>query len=227
MAQGLIRYRCFLPDLTEFAVPPCTGPNYQQSTSRSFAYTGLELRGEWRRGRDSNPRYGVNRTHDFQSCTFNRSVTSPQHSFNYLALPPVSKACRCPQNVSTRQYLRASASFRSNVSQGFITGKEQFLFLIRYGEHFLVVWQKRSGHRQTTAELVVFTTATAALGAALSSRFGAACQMVIVPRVSPVAINQPQVVKSAAVNDIDLSQAVIVDARLLKTFKAWPDEILQ
>src|SRR5581483_2177888 len=31
----------------------------------------------WRRGRDSNPRYGVNRTHDFQSCTFNRSVTSP------------------------------------------------------------------------------------------------------------------------------------------------------
>ena len=33
MAQGLIRYRCFLPDLTGFTVPPCTGPNYQQSTS--------------------------------------------------------------------------------------------------------------------------------------------------------------------------------------------------
>ena len=33
MAQGRIRYRCFLPDLTEFTVPPCTGPNYQQSTS--------------------------------------------------------------------------------------------------------------------------------------------------------------------------------------------------
>jgi hypothetical protein len=33
VAQGLTRYRCFLPDLTEFAVPPCTGPNYQQSTS--------------------------------------------------------------------------------------------------------------------------------------------------------------------------------------------------
>ena len=33
MAQGLTRYRCFLPDLTEFAVPPCTGPNYQPSTS--------------------------------------------------------------------------------------------------------------------------------------------------------------------------------------------------
>ena len=33
MAQGRIRYRCFLPDLTGFTVPPCTGPNYQQSTS--------------------------------------------------------------------------------------------------------------------------------------------------------------------------------------------------
>jgi hypothetical protein len=30
---GEIRYRCFLPDLTEFAAPSCTGPNYQQSTS--------------------------------------------------------------------------------------------------------------------------------------------------------------------------------------------------
>src|SRR5918992_1970877 len=27
------RYRCFLPDLTGFAAPSCTGPNYQQSTS--------------------------------------------------------------------------------------------------------------------------------------------------------------------------------------------------
>ncbi len=33
MAQGMIRYRCFLPDLTGFTVPPCTGPDYQQSTS--------------------------------------------------------------------------------------------------------------------------------------------------------------------------------------------------
>ena len=33
MAQGCFRYRCFLPDLTGFTVPPCTGPNYQQSTS--------------------------------------------------------------------------------------------------------------------------------------------------------------------------------------------------
>ena len=30
---GESRYRCFLPDLTEFTGPPCTGPNYQHSTS--------------------------------------------------------------------------------------------------------------------------------------------------------------------------------------------------
>ncbi len=33
MAQGNIRYRCFLPDLTGFAASPCTGPSYQQSAS--------------------------------------------------------------------------------------------------------------------------------------------------------------------------------------------------
>lgn len=31
----------------------------------------------WRRRRDSNPRYGLSRTHAFQACTFNHSVTSP------------------------------------------------------------------------------------------------------------------------------------------------------
>ncbi len=32
----------------------------------------------WRREGDSNPRDGIRRQHDFQSCTFNRSDTSPQ-----------------------------------------------------------------------------------------------------------------------------------------------------
>lgn len=41
-----------------------------------------------------------------------------------------------------------------------------------------------------------------------------------VSRVSQVAIRKPEVVKSAAVNDIDLSKAIIVDAHLLKTFRA-------
>src|SRR5262249_42070004 len=54
----------------------------------------------WRRGRDSNPRFGVNRTHDFQSCTFNRSVTSPLCNFNSLPRPPCSSIGGCLQNVS-------------------------------------------------------------------------------------------------------------------------------
>ena len=37
---GVCRYRCFLPDLTEFAGPPCTGPNYQQSTSWTIQALG-------------------------------------------------------------------------------------------------------------------------------------------------------------------------------------------
>ncbi len=83
------RYRCFLPDLTGFAAPSCTGPNYQQSTSvvekyqieRSSIYSRLLLptralthlaeRGGF------EPPVLFWSTHDFQSCTFNRSVTSP------------------------------------------------------------------------------------------------------------------------------------------------------
>src|SRR5690606_35128278 len=33
--------------------------------------------GSWRRGRDSNPRQGVNPEHAFQACDFNHSSTSP------------------------------------------------------------------------------------------------------------------------------------------------------
>ena len=32
----------------------------------------------WRRGRDSNPRYGFHRTHAFQACDLNHSSTSPE-----------------------------------------------------------------------------------------------------------------------------------------------------
>ena len=38
---------------------------------------GLAWKMMWRRRRDSNPRYGLSRTHAFQACTFSRSVTSP------------------------------------------------------------------------------------------------------------------------------------------------------
>ena len=33
----------------------------------------------WRRGRDSNPRYGVSRIHAFQACSLDRSDTSPKY----------------------------------------------------------------------------------------------------------------------------------------------------
>jgi hypothetical protein len=39
-------------------------------------------------------------THDFQSCTFNRSVTSPGRNFNYLCALPCSLNRQCLQNVS-------------------------------------------------------------------------------------------------------------------------------
>ena len=39
-------------------------------------------------------------THDFQSCTFNRSVTSPLCNFKQLPSPPHSSILGCLQNVS-------------------------------------------------------------------------------------------------------------------------------
>src|ERR1041384_2081658 len=59
----------------------------------------------WRRGRDSNPRYGVNRTHDFQSCTFNRSVTSPLREIGHLASLPCSINGQTAQSVSSEHFL--------------------------------------------------------------------------------------------------------------------------
>ena len=37
----------------------------------------IDLRMSWRRERDSNPRYGIHRTHAFQACTLSHSVISP------------------------------------------------------------------------------------------------------------------------------------------------------
>ena len=109
MAQGLIRYRCFLPDLTEFTVPPCTGPNYQQSTSRRLFHRVINtveqqamkvamvklaspksdsLHGG--EGGIRTPGTRIRGTHDFQSCTFNHSVTSPIRS---KIIKPLDSAC--------------------------------------------------------------------------------------------------------------------------------------
>ena len=122
MAQGLFRYRCFLPDLTEFTVPPCTGPNYQQSTSTSqrienrdsmiaifhppsrYDSTGGE-------GGIRTPGTRIRGTHDFQSCTFNRSVTSPARKFTGLRVLPCSLERRCLQNVSARDFFVVLAPY--------------------------------------------------------------------------------------------------------------------
>ena len=121
MAQGLIRYRCFLPDLTEFTVPPCTGPNYQQSTSHkrvNSRATQSEPRRLSRRSVISDRRNGgeggirtlgtlIRGTHDFQFSsysTFNRLFAIPSSEillplpcrlfvFGYRCLSDLYKSC--------------------------------------------------------------------------------------------------------------------------------------
>src|SRR5918993_830669 len=101
------RYRCFLPDLTGFAAPSCTGPKYQQSTSdfetyqveRSSIYSRLllptpALTHVAERGGFEPPVLFWS-THDFQSCTFNRSVTSPVCNFKNLRALPCSTDRQC------------------------------------------------------------------------------------------------------------------------------------
>lgn len=59
-------------------------PFLRRSTKKALSFlTELLL---WRREGDSNPRDGIRRQHDFQSCTLNRSDTSPCCLF--LALRP-------------------------------------------------------------------------------------------------------------------------------------------
>ena len=128
MAQGLVRYRCFLPDLTGFTAPPCTGPNYQQSTSQRFGgYESQALRTDYRilaspsggEGGIRTPGTLIRGTHDFQSCTFNRSVTSPTWKIKYLVSLPCSTNRQCVQNVSltvSRTYHRNFYCQRRNMT---------------------------------------------------------------------------------------------------------------
>ena len=114
---GESRYRCFLPDLTEFTGPPCTGPNYQHSTSTRKETSPKPMLHKkqypdhWAVSRFPTGHRGFNRkrpmnppcdactmaeregfepsvpfwgTHDFQSCAFNRSATSPYWNIENL-----------------------------------------------------------------------------------------------------------------------------------------------
>jgi hypothetical protein len=58
-------------------------------------------------------------THDFQSCTFNRSVTSPFGILNLGRRALVFFKAQCLQNVSTRDL-----AIRE-LSQGFSTSKNE------------------------------------------------------------------------------------------------------
>ena len=55
----------------------------ESGTDDSFRRKSSLYQGLWhdldtkRRGRDSNPRYTFRRKHEFQSCAFNHSATSP------------------------------------------------------------------------------------------------------------------------------------------------------
>jgi hypothetical protein len=77
-------------------VPPCTGPNYQQSTSLRANYFGEKPISNTAGAAKVTGGEGgirtlgtlIRSTHDFQSCTFNRSVTSPARKIDYLALSP-------------------------------------------------------------------------------------------------------------------------------------------
>jgi hypothetical protein len=126
---GEIRYRCFLPDLTEFAAPSCTGPNYQQSTSHlknnirletlpftdTVWFESLALYAAGGEGGIRTLGTLIRGTHDFQSCTFNRSVTSPVCHFKNLRCAGLlyrqsmsPKCLHCPLFLRIRQDLSRS-----------------------------------------------------------------------------------------------------------------------
>ena len=67
-------------------------------------------------------------THDFQSCTFNRSVTSPARKFTGLRVLPCSLERRCLQNVSARGFFRRFSSLFAdfnNLPQEIFRGKDE------------------------------------------------------------------------------------------------------
>ena len=83
MKTGYIFLPVFLPAFRS-CYPLCSGlARVSQIIVRLFilkgffGVSGQRLEHLWRRKRDSNPRYGLSRTHAFQACTFSHSVISP------------------------------------------------------------------------------------------------------------------------------------------------------
>jgi hypothetical protein len=71
-------YRCFLPDLAGFADPTSPGPDHQRRLSSSCCFDSMET-SEMAERAGFEPAVPCD-THDFQSCTFVHSVTSPRPS---------------------------------------------------------------------------------------------------------------------------------------------------
>ena len=71
-------YRCFLPDLAEFTTNPVTRtrPSTTISSLNSESSSGTSCNVAEREGFEPSVACA---THDFQSCTFGHSVTSPEH----------------------------------------------------------------------------------------------------------------------------------------------------
>jgi hypothetical protein len=145
VAQGLVRYRCFLPDLTGFTAPPCTGPNYQQSTSYNFSEsrdrrpdprlafsTGFSAFPSGGEGGIRTPGTLVRGTHDFQSCTFNRSVTSPVWHFEHLRALPCSSQLPMSPKCLHGKILGRFANCFVNLTQQIIVSKDESQKYMRY-----------------------------------------------------------------------------------------------
>src|SRR5262249_36192042 len=72
--------------------------------------------GSWNGGEGGirTPRTLIRGTHDFQSCTFNPSGTSPAKEINYLVSLPCSANTNSVQNVSTELFWVAFLSVLLN-----------------------------------------------------------------------------------------------------------------
>ncbi len=89
------------------AAPLCESASCRFVEPRGFSPSLLEIADHfrnlqyqdfylWRRERDSNPRYGLTRTHTFQACSLSHSDTSPKFSHFIINLP----WCRAPASAS-------------------------------------------------------------------------------------------------------------------------------
>ena len=81
------RYRCFLPDLAEFANHCCVGPGYQTEQISGTIQTPLIPLIIWRRGWDSNPRYVAAHTLSKRAPSATRTPLRVKQAAKFTGLP--------------------------------------------------------------------------------------------------------------------------------------------